>query len=57
MRESVTYQEILQEGERRGRTEGRLKGEQSVILRQPTRRIGNVPLDQQAQIRALSIYP
>ena len=57
MRKSVTYQEILQEGERRGRTEGRLKGEQSVILRQLARRIGNVPLDQQAQIRALSIYP
>jgi predicted transposase/invertase (TIGR01784 family) len=39
-----------------GRTEGKLEGEQSVILRQLARRIGNVTPDQQAQIRALSIY-
>jgi predicted transposase YdaD len=56
MRESIIYQEILQEGEQRGRTEGKLEGEQSVILRQLARRIGDVPLDQQSQIRSLSLY-
>jgi predicted transposase/invertase (TIGR01784 family) len=68
MQQSVIYQEwreaFLQEGEQRGRTEGiaegeqrgKLEGEQSVILRQLARRIGDVTLDQQTQIRSLSIY-
>jgi predicted transposase YdaD len=60
LRESPWYLEIQQEGEQRGRLEGeqrgKLEGEQSVILRQLARRIGNVTPDQQAQIRALSIY-
>jgi predicted transposase/invertase (TIGR01784 family) len=60
LRQTKVYQEALDEGrtegEQRGRTEGRLEGEQSVILRQLTRRIGDVPLDQQSQIRSLSLY-
>jgi predicted transposase YdaD len=56
LRQTKVYQEALQEGEQIGRTEGKLEGEQSVILRQLARRIGNVTPDQQAQIRSLSIY-
>ncbi|MGA7937179.1 MAG: DUF4351 domain-containing protein [Kovacikia sp.] len=56
LRESPWYLEIQQECELRGEQRGRLEGEQSVILRQLARRIGNVPLDQQAQIKSLSIY-
>jgi predicted transposase YdaD len=52
LRESPWYLEIQQEGEQRGK----LEGEQSIILRQLARRIGNVTLDQQAQIKSLSIY-
>jgi predicted transposase YdaD len=60
LRESPWYQEIRQEGRlealQEGEQRGKLEGEQSVILRQLARRIGNVTPDQQAQIRALSIY-
>jgi predicted transposase/invertase (TIGR01784 family) len=56
LRETKVYQEALEEGREEGMAEGKLEGEQSVILRQLARRIGNVTPDQQAQIRALSIY-
>ncbi|MBW4552749.1 MAG: Rpn family recombination-promoting nuclease/putative transposase [Aphanocapsa sp. GSE-SYN-MK-11-07L] len=64
LKQTKVYQEALEEGiaegEQRGRmmgrTEGKLEGEQSVVLRQLARRIGNVPSDQQAQIRSLSLY-
>jgi predicted transposase/invertase (TIGR01784 family) len=64
LRQTKVYQEALEEGREEGREEGiamgeqrgKLEGEQSVILRQLARRIGNVTPDQQDQIRALSIY-
>jgi predicted transposase YdaD len=56
LRESPWYLEIQQECEQRGEQRGRLEGEQSVILRQLARRIGNVTEDHQAQIKSLSIY-
>jgi predicted transposase/invertase (TIGR01784 family) len=56
MRESVIYQEILQEGEQKGEERGILKGEQAVILRQLARRIGEVSPELQSQIQALSLY-
>jgi hypothetical protein len=44
MKESVTYQAILQEGraegEAKGEAKGRVKGEQSVLLRQGKKRFG-----------------
>jgi predicted transposase/invertase (TIGR01784 family) len=46
----------MEQGIAMGEQRGKLEGEQSVILRQLARRIGNVTPDQQAQIRALSIY-
>jgi predicted transposase/invertase (TIGR01784 family) len=64
LKQTKVYQEALEEGreegiaegEQRGEQRGRLEGEQSVILRQLARRIGDVTVDQQAQIRALSLY-
>jgi predicted transposase/invertase (TIGR01784 family) len=63
MRESVIYQEILQEGELKGRQEGRQEGKdagkleeaQALILRQLTRRIGNMSPAVQTQMRSLSL--
>ena len=67
MRESIIYQEILQEGEQvgeqRGRTKGRTEGEQtgairearSLILRQLTRRVGAISPELQSHITALSL--
>ncbi len=60
LKQTKVYQEALEEGREEGiamgEQRGKLEGEQSVILRQLARRIGNVTPDQQAQIRALSIY-
>jgi predicted transposase/invertase (TIGR01784 family) len=55
MRESVIYQEILQEGELKGRQEGRQEGELAVIFRQLARRVGQIPPATEARIRALSL--
>jgi predicted transposase YdaD len=54
MQQSVIYQEILQEGEDKGRAEG-LRREQSLILRLLTRRIGKLSSSIQAQVQALSL--
>ncbi len=54
MQESVIYQDILLKGEQRGEQRGLQKGEVAVILRQLTRRLGNIQ-PQIQQIRALSI--
>jgi predicted transposase/invertase (TIGR01784 family) len=51
MRQSVIYQEILQEGEQTGI----LKGEQALILRLLTRRVGNVAPEVRSQIQSLSL--
>ncbi len=53
MRESVIYQDILQEG----RQEGRQEGETALVLRLLTHRLGSVavPLEVQERIRRLSI--
>jgi predicted transposase YdaD len=51
MRESVIYQDILQQGEQKGRQEGEL----ALILRQLTRRVGAVSPEAEAQIHALSL--
>ncbi len=63
MRESVIYQEILQEGEQvgeqRGRTEGMTEGRteeaRSLILRQLARRVGTPPANVEAQVQALEL--
>ncbi|KAI9129340.1 DUF4351 domain-containing protein [Acaryochloris sp. CCMEE 5410] len=59
LRESPWYQEIRQESLQEGREEGEqtgiLKGEQSIVLRLLTRRIGDVSPDLQSQIQSLSL--
>jgi predicted transposase YdaD len=63
LRESPWYQEIRQESLQEGREEGRqegeqtgvLRGEQSLILRQLTRRIGEVDPEMRLQVQALSL--
>ncbi|MBW4552751.1 MAG: DUF4351 domain-containing protein [Aphanocapsa sp. GSE-SYN-MK-11-07L] len=51
LRESPWYQEILQQGEQKGRTEG----ERSLVLRLLARRLGPLPSDVEAQVEALAL--
>ena len=55
MRESVIYQEILQEGEVKGKIEGKSEEALSLVLRQLSRRFGSLPPNAQAQIQSLSL--
>jgi predicted transposase YdaD len=51
MRESVIYQEILQEGEKKGRQEEGV----ALVLRQLLHRFGLIELDVEGQVRSLSL--
>jgi len=51
----VIYQEILQQGRQEGRQEGRQKGEAHLVLRQLSRRLGQLTLELHSQIQALSV--
>jgi predicted transposase YdaD len=51
LRESPWYQEILQQGEQKGKAEG----ERSLVLRQLTRRLGTLPTSVEAQVQALAL--
>ena len=51
MRESVIYQDILAEGEQRGE----VREAQTLILRQLTRRVGNISPELQVRVKALSL--
>ncbi len=59
MRESVIYQEILREGELKGRQvgrqEGRQEGEQLIVLRLLNRQVGPLSEATVAQITSLSL--
>ena len=67
MQQSVIYQEILQEGEQKGRQEGEQKGrqegeqkgrqdgERSLILRLLSRRVGILPSEARLQVESLSL--
>ena len=59
MKESVIYQDILAQGEQKGRTEGRVEGRtdeaRSMITRQLTKRFGTLSIELQAKINALEI--
>ncbi len=50
MRESVIYQEILSEGEKRGE-----QRERKLVLRLLTRRVGELPQDVRQRIETLSL--
>jgi predicted transposase/invertase (TIGR01784 family) len=55
LRATKVYQEALQEGRQEGILKGEKKGEARLVLRLLTRRIGNIPVDLQSQIQALSL--
>jgi predicted transposase/invertase (TIGR01784 family) len=55
MRESVTYQEILAEGEVKGETQGRVKEARGLVIRQLNRKLGNVSPNFLAKIEDLSL--
>lgn len=54
MRESVIYQEILEEGEQRGEQRAEQR-ERSLILRQLTRRVGELPQELRDRLNELSL--
>jgi predicted transposase/invertase (TIGR01784 family) len=54
MRESVIYQDILREGREEGREEG-LRRERTLVLRQLTRKLGELPQEMSDRINNLSI--
>ncbi|NJM77826.1 MAG: Rpn family recombination-promoting nuclease/putative transposase [Acaryochloridaceae cyanobacterium RU_4_10] len=55
LRETKVYQEALHEGRQEGEQAGILKGEQTLILRQLTRRIAKVAPELQEQVQSLSL--
>jgi predicted transposase YdaD len=59
MQESVIYQDILAQGEQlgiqRGRVEGRTDEARSMVTRLLTKRFGNIPVELQTQVNALSV--
>ena len=55
MRDSVIYQDILQQGLQQGRREGKQEGEVDLITRQLTRRLGEVDSFLIERIRELSL--
>jgi predicted transposase/invertase (TIGR01784 family) len=55
MRESVTYQEILAEGEVKGKTQGRIEEAKSLTIRLLNRKLGNISPTLLAKIEALPL--
>ncbi|MFQ3614325.1 MAG: DUF4351 domain-containing protein [Cyanobacteriota bacterium] len=54
MRESVTYQALVEESERRGLTQGIQQGEVEIILRLLRRKIGELPTSLETKICSLT---
>ena len=54
MKESVIYQQILQEGVRHGQQLGRREGEASLVIRQLERRFESIDATTLEQIRSLT---
>ena len=55
LKETQVYREIKQEGIQEGEQRGREEGEKSLILRQLTRRVGELPQDIRQQIETLPL--
>jgi predicted transposase YdaD len=53
MHESTTYQAILREGRKEGLIEGRITGEQQILIRQGTKRFGKPDAAILAAIKAI----
>lgn len=54
MKESTTYQAILQEGREEGREEGRAEEARSLILRLGVKRMGNASSEVTAALRGVT---
>ncbi len=54
MKESVTYQAILREGELKGELKGQASARQQAVLDVLSERFGVVPAEMEAEIRAVS---
>ncbi|MFN6564088.1 MAG: DUF2887 domain-containing protein [Nostoc sp. ChiSLP01] len=55
LKETKVYREIKEEGREQGREEGREQGERSLIFRQLTRRVGELPQDVRDRIATLNL--
>jgi predicted transposase YdaD len=55
MRESVIYQDILAEGEIKGKTEGRVEEAKGLVIRLLTRKLGNINPNLLAKIETLPL--
>jgi predicted transposase/invertase (TIGR01784 family) len=59
LKETQVYREIkqegIQEGEQRGREQGREEGEKSLVLRQLSRRVGELPQEARSRIESLCL--
>jgi predicted transposase/invertase (TIGR01784 family) len=55
MRESVTYQDILAEGETRGEARGRVDEARALVIKQLNRKLGNLSPQIQTQVSSLPI--
>jgi predicted transposase YdaD len=55
MRESVIYQDILEEGEIKGEVKGRVEEAKGLVIRQLTRKLGNISPNLLAKIEALPL--
>jgi predicted transposase YdaD len=55
MRESVIYQDILAEGEVKGKTQGRVEEAKALVIRQLNRKLGNVTPRLLSKVEALPL--
>ena len=55
LRESPWYNEIIKEGLHKGRQEGRQEGEANLVLRLLKRRLGELSVAQEEQVKGLSV--
>jgi predicted transposase YdaD len=55
MRLSALYIEKIQEAQQVGRQEGQTEEGKALILRQLTRRVGNVPMEAESRVKALPL--
>ena len=55
LKETRVYREIKQEGREEGREQGREEGERKIVLRQLTRRVGELPEEIRQRVESLSL--
>jgi predicted transposase YdaD len=55
LQQTRVYQEAKEEGQQEGEQKGRKKGEKSLILRQLTRQLGELPQEVRSRVENLSL--